>query len=329
MLGTTSTCPDYKRLLRKCRLAKQVITSDAKWSAMSSSPPLVSMRREKPDNAISRTPRDQDAQQNPPTIDTLSKIYPQLIHSDAESHLGPGEGSRDFPESSSSNSSPPTHFHGLEIGPSESEAWPPAVSNVSLVECASQRCTPTPPPVHPSSLHESPAIAARPTPRIKLPKLSIPKALPRQRTSLSLSKETPLNICGLSRRTVSRRLLPTPPNNLEAKLFSLFQQQEPRPDDDDFRPLPSLDPVLRIAEHSGRLKSTVRCLVCDVRGGDLLRCDKCGDVWCSKECQTYFQMTGPGTNKHVCHPERSTVFPACSANASTSGSTRVSALVTA
>ncbi len=236
--------------------------------------------------------------------------------------------SGDLPQSSSSDSSPSTHFHGpvrtstlhYSVGtiivPRESEARPQGpkdLSNVSPVACV----MPTRPPVHLSSIHESPTTVTRPTPRTTLPRLSIPEILPRQRTSLNLPKGAPPEIGGPSRRSMNRRLLPTPPNNLETKLFSLFQ--EPR-SDDDFLPLPPFDPTLRV-EHSSKLKSTVRCVVCGVDGEDFLCYSKCDDVWCSKECRTKFQMAG--TNKHVYHPEKLATLPAPSAITSTYRSARV------
>src|SRR5258708_3107732 len=219
---------------------------------MSSSSPLMSRGRERgsktifpprffrdgsptaePDNAISRT--HQNAQQCSPAIYALPKINSQVAFSDAESPLKPGgKDSGDLPESSSSDS-PSTHFHGpvrastlhhsvgTIIVPRESETrpqGPKAMSNVSPVACVK----PTRPPVHLSSLHESPTTAARPTPRITLPRLSIPEILPRQRTSLNLPKGAPPEIGGPSRRSMNRRLLPTPPNTLETKPFSPFQQ---------------------------------------------------------------------------------------------------------
>ena len=343
----------YKaHLLHKCPLAKQVINSaevDTN-SAMSSSSPLMSRRRERGsktifpsrffrdgaptaelDNAISRT--HQNAQQYSPAICALSKINSQAAFSGAESPLKPGgKDSGDLPEKSSSDSSPSTHFHGpvrastlhhsigTIIVPRESGArpqGPEVMCNVSPVACV----TPTRPPVHLSSLHESPTTAARPTPRITLPRLSISETLPRQRASLNLPKGAPPEIGGPSRRPMNRRLLPTPPNNLETKLFSLFQ--EPC-SNDDFLPLPLLDPTRRIVEHSGALKSTVRCVVCGVDGEG---CSKCSDIWCSKECRMKFQMAG--TDKHVCHLEKLVILPAPSANVSTYRSMRVPTSVAA
>src|SRR5258708_17910103 len=171
-----------------------------------------------------------------PVIYALPNINSQVDFSGAESPLKPrGKDSGDLPQSSSSDSSPSTHFHGpvrtsslhYSVGtiivPRESEArrqGPKDLSNVSPVACV----MPTRPPVHLSSIHESPTTVTRPTPRTTLPRLSIPEILPRQRTSLNLPKGAPPEIGGTSRRSMNRRLLPTPPNNLEKKPVSLFQE---------------------------------------------------------------------------------------------------------
>ena len=204
------------------------------------------------------------AQQYSLAICALSKINSQATFSGAESPLKRGgEDSGDLPEMS--DSSPSTHFHGPahastlhhSIGPENQKRGPRVrrLSNVSPVACVTPACMSTRPLV-PSSLHESPATAARPTPRITLPRLSIPEILPRQRTSLCLPKGAPPEIGGPSRRSMNRRLLPTP-NNLETKLFSLFQKPC---SDDDFLPLPLLDPMPRIVGHSNP-PSDVLCVV--------------------------------------------------------------------
>lgn len=80
--------------------------------------------------------------------------------------------------------------------------------------------------------------------------------------------------------------------------------------DHDDRPKPSpatitlkdVDVLVRLEKSSKFCKRRAQCSGCGKVGADYPRCNKCGDMWCSRDCRLH----GPGGDgkRHICGPSR-------------------------